>query len=208
MVEEHDDDAVAHRSATEADLARISGRRGDDDADSALADLRSELSIDEMRNRRRRREYSRHLATPPRVLCGSIGDRVTVWLSTGSSETGEVVSTGRDHACLDIGGDPRWITYTGIEAVASPLDPATALPRAVEGDATLIDVLEDLALSEVTVSVLLSSGSRISGIPLSAGEALTLRTDNGFVVVETTSIVVVSRLRGDVSGVRTAVRGI
>lgn len=205
MVEANDDDVTPHRSSPDADIARISGRRSDSDHDSGLAELRSELSIDDLRSRRREREFTRHAASPSRVLHGSLGARVVIWLSTGSTISGELVETGHDYACVDISGDHRWIAFGAIVAVGSPIDPASTIKRSSMIDAALIDVIEDLTLSEVSISILMTGGSRITGTPLGVGEALIMRDEHGFVVVAVDSVVAISRRGGDISSARRSI---
>lgn len=194
MVEPNDDDATHHGSfPTEADITRISGGGSSDDHDAALADLRSDLSIEDLRRRRRQQEWSRREVTPTSVLAGSIGERVTLWLSTGTELFGTVTEVGTDYVCLDTGRDHTWIRIAETTGVRTEMDPATMVSDPPTLSATLIDVIEDLMMAEVTVSVVLRGGARTSGTPLTIGESLMIRDDRGHTVLEPSTVVAISR---------------
>lgn len=191
------DDAVhgRHRGpeSVDGDLRRVRHGIDADDHDHALADLRSELTVEDLRRRRTEQERARQRSTTTDAVIGALGQHVTLWTSTGSEMTGTVVEVGSDHVCINTTAGAAWVRASAITMVRSATDPTAGTSAGGHPRARLVDVLEDLMAAEATVALTLSGGKRVSGRPVGVGRAVIIRDDRGFMTVDLGAVVVVSR---------------
>lgn len=176
-----------------AEVERLRGRPLSDDADTALADLRSDMSIEDLRRLRAERDRSREEMTTGDVLSRSVGRTVTIWTSSGVVLTGEVVEVGSDYGCISTPGATAWIPTSGITAIRSQLDPVRSPAARAGTDSRFIDVIHDMVMAEVAITLTLRGDGQVTGTPLVVGESVTLIDDQTYTTVDARAIIVLSR---------------
>lgn len=122
--------------------------------------------------------------------------------------TGQVAEIGADYVCMSTTENTVWISIREIAAVRSAADPgapaaSTGGPDARLVDARLVDVIQDLILSEVTIILTIRGGAQISGTPTTVGPSVTLVDDRGNTTVNVDAIVIMSQLMAKSPGGRT-----
>lgn len=169
--------------------------RSTSDPDVQLAELRADLSIEDLRRRRSRTERARSEIRIEDVLAGSLHLRVDVLVASGARITGSLVEIGSDYICLQCEPGAVWIRSGAVQAVATPHDPASRVGSSGAISASLPQVLEDLMLSERELMVGLNSGERIVGLPIAVGSVLTLRGVDGYTVVTLNEVATISQVK-------------
>lgn len=188
MVDEHSTDPAPEHG----EAGPVRGDQDTPDMDRDLAQLRVEMSIEQLRHRRTATERSRSEVRAANLLVGSIDRTATIWLVPGGTISGHVVEVGRDYLCMEPATGPVWISLDVVAAVRTPVDPGTAPSATSTVGVGLLDILEDLIVAEREINVVLCSGEAITGMPTAVGQAMTLRHPTGFVLVPLHAVATVS----------------
>ncbi len=177
-------------------------RPTDQDPNAALAGLRAEAMIEDLRAERRERELTRIEATTTSLLLGLVGSPCSLFCENGDGIAGVVIEIGADYVCIDANGTLVWVRLDGIVAVSSRMDPgevaatSDVAPTSIEHSARsmFVDVIEDLIYSESEVNLGLRGGHNVSGSPIAVGESLTVSTAGGHVLASVTAITTIRRI--------------
>lgn len=187
MVDEHDNDVTGDRAPASREAAA-----GASELDRALADLRADVSVEAIRRARTSAARSRSAVTVSEMLAGCHGMTVTVHLAGDSACSGKVTEVGLDYVCIESPGGPVWAVLDTVLAVSAPVDPGSVAGTRPLSGSRLVDVLEDLALTEAEVVLTLSNGGRVAGMILATGSSVTLRDAGSFTLIQLARITKVS----------------